>query len=344
MTIGLIPRNRLRWIPRRWRVAHSYCFFLHDECVRALVEYEAARAHLVTINFASQVSAEEFQKLAAEDPADALLKTGYPTEARKVVINAITMAMVSDCLHHVFEALKAFEKRKIVVGFNLLRKPLKQNLLYLAWMLGDEDGFYSEFMSGNPENISQKKIGNTRTEIFAKAIRSLPNSAPFLPEALEKIIFDRKFEHGFELAFEHAVHLITIERLELRTTPQNFNFIFKSYADDDTYDALYQWLPYVLFFLSSTILSLFDRMKSMDPGVRTAFAVRSMFGYSMQGDTDSRRMTISALSKMLADVKCEKCGTQLKVTEHNASAILLTDSFRCSHCRCKNLIPFSWAF
>ena len=80
MSIGLIPRNRLKWIPKRCKLAHAYCFFLHDECVRALVEYETARAHLVTINFESQVSAEEFQKFAEKDPTEALLRTGYPDE------------------------------------------------------------------------------------------------------------------------------------------------------------------------------------------------------------------------------------------------------------------------
>lgn len=174
MSVGLIPRNRLKWIPKEWRLAHSFCFFLHDECARALVEYEAAGAHLVTINFESQVSEEEFSKLNNEDPFEALVRTGYPEQARRGLINTIIMGMVSDCLHHIFEALKCFEKRKVVVGFNLLRKPLKQNLLYLAWMLGNEDGFYSEFISGDPENLSQKKIGNLRQEIFTNAIAKMP--------------------------------------------------------------------------------------------------------------------------------------------------------------------------
>jgi hypothetical protein len=284
MSVGLIPRNRLKWIPKRWRLAHSFCFFLHDECVRALVEYEAAGAHLVRISTSeSQVSAEEFSRLAKEDPTEAfaLVKTGYPAEARRIVINTIIMGMVSDCLHHIFEALKCFEKRKVVVGFNLLRKPLKQNLLYLAWMFGDEDGFYTEFMSRNPENLSQKKVGNLRQKIFTNAIAKMPKGSPFIPEVLEKLIYDRKFDYGFERAFEHAVHLITIERLELRTTPQNFNFIFKSYADDDTYDALYSWAPYLLFFLAHAILGLFDRMRKMQGAVKTAFAVRSLFAFTL---------------------------------------------------------------
>ena len=309
-----------------------------------MVEYEAAGAHLVTINFESQVSAEEFSRLAKDDPTEALEKTGYPAEARRVIINTIIMGMVSDCLHHIFEALKCFEKRKVVVGFNLLRKPLKQNLLYLAWMLGNEGGFYTEFMSGNPENLSQKKIGNSRKEIFTNAISKLPNWSPFSPEIIEKLIYDRKFESGFERAFEHAVHLITIERLELRTTPQNFNFIFKNYEDDDTYDALYSCAPYLLFFLAHVILELFDRMRNMDEGVKTAFAVRSLFAFTLLEGGGGEKATLKELNRMLADVACDHCKAPLKVTSHNAGRILLTDSFRCARCQRKNLIAFSWAF
>lgn len=344
MSIGLIPGNRLKWIPKRWRLAHSYCFFLHGECVRALVEYEAARAHLVTIKFESHVSANEFNELAKEDAVEALLRTGYPAQARRVIINTIIMAMVSDCLHHLFEALKCFEKRKIVVGFNLLRKPLKQNLLYLAWMLGDEDGFYAEFMSGDPSNLSQKKIGNLRQKIFAAAIAKMPTGSPFIPEAIERLIYDRKFEHGFERAFEHAVHLITIERLELRTTPQNFNFIFKSASDEDTYDALYSWLPYILFFLTRTILELFDRMQSMQEGVKLAFGVRSLFAFSLLEGEGGEKRTIDELNRIVSGVVCKRCKSPLRVTLHNAARILLCDSFRCTTCHGKNLLAFSWAF
>jgi hypothetical protein len=137
---------------------------------------------------------------------------------------------------------------------------------YLAWMLGNEDGFYREFMSGDPENLSQKKIGNLRQEIFTNAIAKMPKGLPFIPEIIEKLVYDRKFDRGFERAFEHAVYLITIEQLELRTAPQNFNFIFVDPADDNTYDALYSWLPYLLFFLAHTILELFDRMRKHGQG------------------------------------------------------------------------------
>ena len=40
--------------------------------------------------------------------------------------------MVSDCLHHVYKALRCLEKRKVIVALNLLRKPLTDKFLYLS--------------------------------------------------------------------------------------------------------------------------------------------------------------------------------------------------------------------
>src|SRR3546814_9342836 len=93
----------------------------------------------------------------------------YTQQARKLVLNQVTMALVSDCRHHLYEALICIEKRKIVVAFNLLRNPLKDSLLQLTWMFGDEKAFYYAFTNGNPAELSQKRIGNFHRDIFSKA-------------------------------------------------------------------------------------------------------------------------------------------------------------------------------
>jgi hypothetical protein len=53
--IGLIPRHRLQNIPLELRARHEFCFFLHDECVRMLKEYENERVHFVTVKFPSNL-------------------------------------------------------------------------------------------------------------------------------------------------------------------------------------------------------------------------------------------------------------------------------------------------
>lgn len=251
--------------------------------------------------------------------------------------------MVSDCLHHLYEALRCFEKRKFVVAFNLLRKPLKDNLLYLSWMLGDEDGFYAEFTSGNPERLSQKKLGNFRREILARAIAKTELRALISPELLNELLYDRQNATGFEQLFQHAVHLVTIERVELRTAPENFNFIFKSPYEDDLYRWLYGRLPYVLLFLTHVILRLFDNMRKMDLAARRGILVRSVLGYQLVAEVDIASV-LNDLKPLTEHFACGKCGAKLKITPHNAAKIVLVQCYRCTKCGTNNGLPFSWLF
>lgn len=341
--VGLIPRNRLQLMPAAVRAKHEYCFFLHDQCVHMLKQYEDARANIVTVNFQSHVTAKKFQQIAdSEDAIHALRETGHPTEAKRVILNQITMAMVSDCLHHLYEGLACFEKRKIVVALNVLRKPLKDNLLYLAWMFGGEEGFYKEFTTGNPERLAKKRLGILRADVLSKAVAKTTLGSVMDASLLAAILYNNTTLHGLEGLFQHAVHLITVERIELRTSPENFNFIFKSPADDDIYHEVYNCLPYVVLFLSHVIAGLFNSMKEMDAGARNAFNLRSLMGFLLLDGT-SAPSAQEALEAMLKDnVDCDACGTRLILTHHNALRVVMTDSFRCARCRRIRPYAFSW--
>jgi len=342
---GLIPRRRLRWIPAEHRLAHEYCYFLHDESVRLLVEYEKAEAHLVSIKFANRQEARRFEKIAETDSIEALRAIGRHDEARRVILNTITMALVSDCLHHVYEALQCMEKRKSIVAFNLLRKPLMDNLLYLSWMLGDEDSFFSSFMEGNPELLSQKQLGNRRVEIVADALRQTALTSILDADFIVESIFEAKNVRGLYGAMQQAVHLITAQRIEVRTAPQNFNFVFKSHADNDVYDGVYELLPPLLLYLAHVVLGLFQRIKPMDEGAKSAFLFRTIHGLGLVGDADEMDGVCEILSTiLLPHISCGYCDAPLSVTAHNAARILLTESCRCTSCRKTMGLPFSWFF
>jgi len=342
----LIPSQRLKWLPKKVRLAHEYCFFLHDEFTRMLVEYEAAKAHIVSFRFSDNTERRKFERLAKrQDAIGALRALGRHSEARRIILNTVTMAMVSDCAHHIYEALRCLEKRKVVPALNLLRKPLLDSLTYLSWMVADEDEFYTAFTSGDPTKMTQKIIGNRRKDIFEKAIEKADLKGIVNAEEIISRIFDASNHDGLYLFFQHAVHLITVERIELKTSPENFNFIFKSPADDDVYELLYATLPTVLLYMNHLILALYQRVKPMDPGARKALLFRSDNVYRFLHYEGGAAALASALGDALSPhVKCTACGTPLKVTRYNAARLLLAESFRCTCCRRISPFPLSWIF
>lgn len=343
-SVHLIPRTRLRWIPGHLRLAHEYCYFLHDEGARILVEYEGAKAHHITFEFPNKAAAKKFNQQSAKNGAIAAMRTsGYEAEARRIILNQITMAMVSDCLHHIFEALHCLEKRKVIVALNLLRKPLTDNLLYLSWMLGDEDEFYHAFSTNSPRGITSSILKGRRADILSKALAKTELSGVLEAEFIDKTLFDQSNDLGFQKLFQHAVHLVTVQRVELQTSPENFNFIFKSYADDDLYELVYTALPYVLLYLSHVIIGLFERIAPPEEGGKSAFFVRSILGIYLVEGEEREADAIDHLAG-LQDLACPDCQAPLKVTAHNAGRLVMTESFRCAACRRTQAFPFSWMF
>lgn len=343
---GLIPRNRLAYIPKRLRRAHEYCFFLHDEVVRMLKEYEAERATVVKFRFSSGDQKKQFLEFAENEGTIAAMRAiGLEKQAKRVVINQITFAAVSDAFHHFYEALRCLEKRKVVVAFNLLRKPLLETFPMLCWILVDEDEFHHAFSEMGPEKIEAKAIGNRRQEILRRALALTAANDLIDADEIHQILFDSRGESRFYMLFQHAVHLVTTIRPEIATTKKNLNFIFKHPADDDIYEFTYYYLPSLFLFYALVVLNLFDRIKSMDRGTKTALNVRATYGYGLlQGKKSAESVLEILKSTFFENFSCPNCASKVNFTRNSALGLVLCDAYRCGRCRKSIPFPFSWMF
>jgi hypothetical protein len=67
---------------------------------------------------------------------------------------------------------------------------------------------------------------------------------------ISMVLFDVSNPDGLYRLFQHAVHLVTVDRIEIKTSPENFNFIFHRQADHEIYRTLYAALPTALLYLT----------------------------------------------------------------------------------------------
>jgi hypothetical protein len=168
-------------------------------------------------------------------------------------------------LHFIFEALTCFEKRKFSVGFAVLRKPLKEHLLYLAWILADENDFVSRFSEKNYETLRLGAVSpEQRIEIYKRAIQKLPIGDAFDANLLSDVIYSKQHDYGFEPTWQRATHLVTSMGKLLRTEDYSLNFVFDDPGDDHYYEFLYSRLPYVLTFISQITLEAFNRIHELN--------------------------------------------------------------------------------
>jgi hypothetical protein len=212
-------------------------------------------------------------------------------------------------------------------------------------MLGDEDGFYEAFANQSPAGLAPKIVGNRRQAILQAALEKTVLKNALKSDWLHSVLFKDSYERGLYKILQRAVHLITVDREAVRTEPMNFNFIFKSHTEDDSYEGLYEVLPTVLLFLSHVILGLYDRMKNMDPGARSAFEVRTILGMYTLGDDPERVNEVKRILDPLATLlACPQCGSKLALTKHNLARLLMRESFRCTGCRVVTPFPLSYLF
>lgn len=167
--IGIVDPERLRLVPKSCHAAHEFCFGIHDQMAQLLVEGEANEIDKVSIRFRSEEELKRFTEAA--DPLNFLIQAGHDEEHKRIILNQATKALFSDFLHFVYESLRTLEKRKFAVSMSLLRKPLRENLMFATWMKAESDDFYHRLKSSPADMMESKYLtAERRKELIRGAI------------------------------------------------------------------------------------------------------------------------------------------------------------------------------
>ena len=149
MSIGIVDADRLGLIPKRYWKAHEFCFFLHDRLVELLVEYEVSGVHNILVDAFKEAITGHEKEFEDIDILEFMKKHDMVKPYKHHLVSHLVLGLTADMLHFLYEALRCFEKRKFSVGFATLRKPLKEHLLFLAWLLADQEDFLTRFEGNN---------------------------------------------------------------------------------------------------------------------------------------------------------------------------------------------------
>ena len=171
--LGLLGSDRLSLIPSRYHARHEFCFHLHDQIASLLVQYEQTGAHQWVQGAFEEAMREAGPRAADDDLLSFLKKSGLVHHYEHHIVAHLVLGLTSDMLHFLYEGLRSLEKRKFAVGFSLLRKPLKENLLFLCWLLADRKDFITRFERDNYSTLNDIKP-EQRTKIVSEAIACLP--------------------------------------------------------------------------------------------------------------------------------------------------------------------------
>lgn len=339
-SLGYLLPEKLYALPARNMREHEFCFYLHDMMAHLLVEVEALQVRSAHFELSGEV--QHAAAAGTEHVLEYLLRSKDRPRAARLMLNHVLVALTSDYLHFLYEGLVALSKRKFVVAFSLLRKPFKENLLHISWMLGDSEDYFLKFEEAPSVSMESRTTDRARRiAIIRKALESCVLSEAFDAPLIESFIYDKDDLRGLAALFDKATHLVTGARA-IRTEPMNLNFVFKNPADNDLFESCYAGIALVLMYSFAVLSSELEKITPIDKDyVRRRLLVAFMVYEALfsKGIPTLYR----SLERDLGDLfKCSVCGSKLKARKKDVPKLLVSERITCRICRSDVDIPILW--
>ena len=333
-----------KFLPKKYWFSHEYCFFIHDQLVQIISSGERDGIFNVTLEFQNAELAKKIHKISGEQLFDWLENNGYEHIVYEITYRQLCVALLSDLCHFVYEALNCSKKSKLTVTYALLRKPLKENLFYLEWLLADPEGFLQKFHLDGVQSMILSGTGaispDKRKEIIKEAIKKTRYGEWIDSEFIYQLRYDKRVTFGMEKLWQKANHLITSYRF-LETEEKNINFIFSNPEDHiSQWDYLYSFLPILLLYTFYIMQAIIETFAIIQKEEQNLIELRITIGLLLWSEKRPRPIKINALqdiSKIFEDAQlyCLKCKKQIFFKKKELRLFFEQGIFKCKSCRYK---------
>ena len=330
-------------IPVEYWFAHELSFFLHDILVQIIKSGEGAAIFADSrYKITNPEDVKAILALSGEELWKWLEQNNYKYVIDDLILKQATVALLSDFCHFIYEALNCSRKQKLTVTYALLRKPFKDNLFYIEWLLVDRPTFLKAFKNGLAEPTPE-----IRRSVVERVVELLPVPGLFDSVLIYDLRYKKSAEIGFEGNWNQANHLITTCR-NFKTETQNFNFIFSGEdAHITQWRFLYTRLPYLLNYAVEVVELLLENIERTDPAYVKTMRLRRMAGLTIwaQGLNPTHcGWDIDKFQKKLGDclmVQCPKCSQMFSPELQHMGVLYEVGKVSCPLCGNVSLLPLA---
>ncbi|MFL4512160.1 hypothetical protein ACJ6WJ_09500 [Stenotrophomonas maltophilia] len=322
-------------LPEQFRFSHNFSFFLHDQLVSTVKE--GAKADIFSVHVVANGPIQE--GLGGDELFKWMTENGHRDEIKEMYYKQLTAALLGDFLNFLYEALRCSAKGKLTVAYALLRKPLKENLLYLEWLLADPEDMLTVFEGEELKAKSISKMSEKRKlELITLAMEKTSLGGWMQPRLMYDLRYNKQFAFGYEDLFQKANHLVTTFP-GLETEAANFNFIFSTEEAWLTqWEGLYSYLPLVIMHTIDVVEALVSSFAKRRDDVLDLTFVRTRIGFAHWVDLSSNGLgsteLMTEIRSMLneLDLDCPNCTEPVLSDNESLFKLYEQNSIVCSGC------------
>lgn len=327
------------FLPDEFELSHWFSFFLHDQLVETLKFAEKANSFHSEIELKDEKHQKLIEGMIGEELISWLEENGYKKDVVGLYYKQLFAALLSDFLHFIYESLQCSSKGKLTVAYALLRKPLKENLFYMEWLLARPGDFLDRFEAENPNRFKLPHPNNSsepeHKKIIKEAMKNTVSGEWIDSNFLHELRFKKKSPVSLEPTWQKANHLVTTFR-HMKTESCNLNFVFSN-ADSHyiQWKNYYQFVPILLFHAVEVVEALLAKFATRECHKQDIMPLRTVAGmmlYLQNSPWESNTETLFVdFGKSLEKAKsaCPKCGNFFNFDNNNLTLLYNKGSVSC---------------
>lgn len=313
-------------LPKEFLQKHELLLFFNDILADILMkanEYDLS---------AKKIELHEGKVLPneKENIIDWLIENGYKTEAYASTKAHVFFSILTDFIYYMHESISCSERGKVTVAYSISRKPIKDNLFYLAWLLSDSDELITSILNEKPQEFDVSKIDiKVKEEIFRNA--GLKINFPVDTDLLVDVIYKKDSPRGLSKIWDQSLHIITANK-RYPTSVGNLNFIF---ADDNVWyehwKTYYEKITFIMAFMVEISIAIFEEIYNSNETLKEF----NNFIRSMKYDlTFSEEFNPEMYLELMGviTVTCDICSEKYNLEDEVAIEFIYDYLFTCPYC------------
>ncbi len=312
-------------LPDKFLTKHQLLLYFNDLLVDLL--FKADEKNLSSENIVLKENETVPQDI---NPIDWLLENGYRDIAFRITKSHVFFSLLRDFMFYMHESISCSERGKVPVAFANSRKPIKDNLFYMCWLLVDSEEFISKLLYDKPESFEVSRVGPIFiSEILIEVVEKV--DFYLTGELLAEIIYDKNSPRSLTGIWDKSLHVVTNNR-SYPTPVGSLNFIF---ANDEIWDeywkTYYNIISHIMNFAVYVSIALFEEIAKVDEITKSLNKfIRNMkydLTYSNKFEAESYKDVLKQIS-----FTCKKCKDTFKLEKHTLHEFIFDYLFTCPYC------------
>lgn len=336
-------------LPKDYWKKHDYLLYAYDVLGDMLRQADQKKLSQTTVKFNDIEVAESLE--GTGDILKWLDHNNYNAESRYLFRSHVFFSLLKDFCYFMCESISCSGRGKVSVSYALLRKPIRDNLFFLEWLLSNEEELFQALVYGALEEYD---IDDNRAFPYERK-KNIIESASMKTHlgsifCKDDFIYSLRYETSNQISLQRiwnkAMHLVTSRSSHYRTEEGNINFLFADEKIWDDFWNYYYWVsPHLMAYVLEICEALFLKIVDIDK-INVTFnrSIRilkycklfpEITAYKSIIDSKNILLNIFQSSNAAIIFECDSCGSNIHLKADQIDRIINSWHLLCESCLCQ---------